>query len=184
LNNSEKASIAALLGRCFISEMDRETIDLMLNESILEALEKISPGFTGYMNESSWNDLRLEQLASEYCHLFILPGKKHISLRMSHWVKDNAFDTTVLENIISEMDFDFESLKISKTPTDHLGVLLYFMGGVYSSEDKEVSCLASDLEKQLFFWITAFESKLTNLSKSPFYPTCARLLIEILSADS
>jgi TorA maturation chaperone TorD len=183
LNNTEKASITALLGRCFISEVDRKTLDLILNESILEVLEKLSPGFTGYMNESIWDNSRLEQLASEYCHLFILPGKEHVSLRMSHWVKDNTFDTTVLENTISEMGFDFESLKVSKTPSDHLGVLLYFMSGVYSSEDEEVSNLSSDLEKQLFFWITAFEAKLNKFSKSPFYPTCTKLLLETLSTD-
>ena len=184
MNTSEKTSVFTLLGRCFISEMDKATMDLMLNESILGTLEKISPGFSKYMNENVWDDSQLEQLAAEYCHIFVLPGKKHVSLRMSHWINEGTFDTAILENVIAEMEFDFESLKVSKTPTDHLGVLLYFMSGIYSSEDEGINNMSADLEKQLFFWITAFEAKLKTSTENPFYLACGALLKETLSATS
>lgn len=179
-DNSEQSPILALLARCFISEMDRECLDVMMSDQVLSVLEKISPGISAYMNESEWDNTRLEQLASDYCHVFILPGKKHVSLQMGHWIDKSAFDITNLEKLISDMGFDFDSLKVSKTPNDHLGVLLYFMSSVCSSESEEVSSMYNDLERQLFFWIPPFLRKLSLSTESPFYLACGELLKETL----
>jgi len=183
----EKAAIYALLGRIFVSELDRQSLEALKDQSISSVFEKIQGGFQDYLENTRWDEVQVEQLASEYCHLFILPQKSSLSLRASHWMKgEEANNIKQLETIISGLDLDDSLLSagFANMPDDHLGVLLYFMSSIYASEDAEIQKLgASIAQLTLLPWIFKFNEKLSATTTNPVYLASGKLLLELLDFD-
>ncbi|MCK5897225.1 MAG: molecular chaperone TorD family protein [Cocleimonas sp.] len=187
ITNGQKAVIFAMLGRIFIAELDRENIDALQQQKIASVFEKLQNGFTTYLEDTQWNKDQVEQLASEYCHLFILPQKPGLSLRASHWLTgDETSHLAQLEAIIDDFQFDASviNLDYKNLPGDHLGVLLYFMSSVYSSDDEEIQKLGESLTKlSLLPWIFKFNEKLSSSTNNPIYLAGGKLLLELLSLE-
>ncbi len=80
----QQATIYALLSRIFISELDLQSLAVLQEPDVLTVFEKLHDGFRDYIENNSWDDRNLEDLASDYCHLFILPQKSSLSLQASH----------------------------------------------------------------------------------------------------
>lgn len=182
-SHSQIAAIYALLGRIFISEMDRQSLDALRDREVSSVFEKLQSGFQDYLNNSDWDDERLEQLASDYCHLFILPGKSALPLRASHWMAGEEANTIEqLELLISGFKFDGLATDpaYANLPHDHLGVLLYFLSSVYASEDSEIQRLGPSIAGlALQPWIFRFGERLIAGSSNPLYVASGRLLLEL-----
>lgn len=186
-SGSQKAVIFALLGRIFIAELDRESLQALQDQQLLSVFEKLQMGCKNYLLNTQWNNKQIELLASEYCHLFILPKKPGLSLKASHWMtKDESSHLAQLETIISDLDLDTSIVNSDATnlPRDHLGVLLYFLSAVYSSDDKEIQQLGASLTKlSLLPWIARFNEKLSQSSSNPLYLASGKLLLQVLDYE-
>ncbi len=182
---SQKAIIFALLGRIFITELDRESLEALQEQQILSVFEKLQTGCKNYLMNTQWDDKQIELLASEYCHLFILPKKSGLSLRASHWMtNDDSSHLAQLETIISNLDTSVINSGVTNLPGDHLGVLLYFLSAVYSSDNKEINKLGASLTKlSLLPWIARFNEKLSESSTNPLYLASGELLLQMLDYE-
>lgn len=184
---SQKAAVYALLGRIFISELDQKNLEALQEQQITSIFEKIQNGSQGYLQNTKWDRENIEQLASEYCHLFILPQKSGLSLRASHWMtKDESAKLNELEAIISGLDLDDLVLDagFDKLPGDHLGVLLYFVSSVYRSDDHKIQQLGTSLiQISLLPWILRFNNKLLISTDNPLYLASGKLLLELLDYE-
>ncbi len=184
---SHKAVIYALLGRIFISELDRQSLEDLQEQQVSSIFEKIHGGFQKYLQETLWGKEQIELLASDYCHLFILPQKSGLSLRASHWMTgEESANLTHLETIIKGLDIEGSVVNesVAKLPGDHLGVLLYFVSSVYHSDNEEIQKLAIPLiQISLLPWIMKFNDKLLASTTNPLYLASGKLLIELLDFD-
>lgn len=184
---SQKAAIYALLGRIFISELDRQSLAALQEQQIASIFEKLQSGSQKYLQDTKWDKDQIEQLASDYCHLFILPQKSSLSLRASHWMtNDESANLTQLESIIKGLDLDSSVLdpSFAKLPGDHLGVLLYFVSSVYHSDDEEIQKLGTSLiQLSLLPWILRFNDKLLASTSNPLYLASGKLLLELLDFE-
>ncbi len=180
----QQAAIYALLGRVFIGELDQQCLVVLQEPDILTVLEKLHVGFRDYMENTPWDEEHLERLASDYCHLFVLPKKSSLSLQAGHWVSsEDSCDIVQLEALINSLEIDLSALSIpvNHIPNDHLGILLYFMGAVYASDDPEVQKLGPQLAKLAFYpWILRFVDELSTATKHPIYLASSKLLLELL----
>lgn len=185
--SSEKAVIFALLGRIFIAELDRLSLEALQEQQLSSVFEKLQTGYTDYLMNTQWDDKQIELLASDYCHLFILPQKSGLSLRASHWMtKKESSHLAQLETIISGLDLDASVINpdLAKLPGDHLGVLLYFLSAIYSSDDKEIQKLGEPLTKlSLLPWIARFNEKLSESCSNPLYLAGGKLLLQMLDYE-
>lgn len=186
-NYSQKAAIYALLGRIFISELDRQSLEALQEQQIVSIFEKLQTGSQNYLQNTKWDEAQIEQLASDYCHLFILPQKSGLSLRAGHWMTtDESAKLAQLETIISGLDFNTSAINVDfdKLPGDHLGVLLYFVSSVYCSDDDEIRQLgASLIQLSLLPWILRFYDKLLTSTDNPLYLASGKLLLELLGFE-
>ena len=184
---SQKAAIYALLGRIFISELDQKSLKALQAQKIASIFEKLQMGSQSCLQNSSWNKEEIEQLASDYCHLFILPRKSGLSLIASHWMtSEESANLAQLGTIIRSLDFD-ESLvnaDVEKLPRDHLGVLLYFVSSVYRSENRKIQKLGAQLiQLSLLPWILKFNDKLLMSTTNPLYLASGKLILELLDFE-
>lgn len=186
-SHSQKAAIFALLGRIFIAELDRQSLEALQEQQLSLVFEKLQKGFKNYLDNTQWDEEQIEQLASDYCHLFILPQKSGLSLRASHWMtSEESSHLAQLETIINGIDLDASVIQSDFTnlPGDHLGVLLYFMSAVYGSDDKEIQKLGASLTKlSLLPWIFRFNEKLLMSTTNPLYLSSGKLLLELLDFE-
>lgn len=177
----------ALLGRIFISELDRQSLEALQEQQISSIFEKLQSGTQKYLQNTIWDKEQIEQLASDYCHLFILPKKSGLSLRASHWMtSEESANLMQLEAIIRGLDLDSSVVDASfaKLPGDHLGVLLYFVSSVYQSDDKEIQKLGTSLiQLSLLPWILRFNDKLLSSTTNPLYLASGKLLLEVLDFE-
>ena len=184
---SQKAAIYALLGRIFISELDQQSLAALQEQQISSIFEKLQSGSQKYLQDTKWDNNQIEQLASDYCHLFILPQKLGLSLRASHWMtSEESANLTQLETIIKGLDLDSSVVdeRFAKLPGDHLGVLLYFVSSVYYSDDKEIQKLGTSLiQLSLLPWILRFNEKLLASTTNPLYLASGKLLLELLEFE-
>lgn len=184
---SQQAAIYALLGRIFISELDRHSLEALQEQQILTIFEKLHSGTQKYLQETIWDKDQIEQLASDYCHLFILPQKSGMSLRASHWMtSEESAKLTQLETIIKGLELDSSMIdeSLAKLPGDHLGILLYFVSSVYQSDDIEIQKLGTSLiQISLLPWILRFNDKLLSSSTNPLYLASGKLLLEVLDFE-
>lgn len=185
---SQKAAMYALLGRIFISELDRHSLAALQEQQISSIFEKLESGSQTYLQDTVWNNDQIEQLASDYCHLFILPQKTGLSLRASHWMTgEESANLTQLETIIKGIDLDSSVVNesLAKLPGDHLGVLLYFISAVYQSDNKEIQKLGTSLIRvALLPWILRFNEKLLASTSNPLYLASGKLLLELLDFEA
>jgi len=184
---SQKAAIYALLGRIFISELDRQSLEALQEHEISSIFEKLQEGSQNYLQNTLWSKDEIEQLASDYCHLFILPQKSSLSLRASHWMtKDESANLAQLEAIIGCLDFDksLVNADIAALPRDHLGVLLYFVSSVYRSDNSEIQKLGTQLiQLSLLPWILRFNDKLLVSTTNPLYLASGKLILELIDFE-
>ncbi len=184
---SQKAAIYALLGRIFISELDHKSLEALQEQKISSIFEKLQHGSQDYLQNTIWDKDEIEQLASDYCHLFILPQKSGLSLIASHWMtNEESAKLAQLVTIIGSLDFN-ESLvdaDLAKLPGDHLGVLLYFASAVYRSENSEIQKLGMQLiQLSLLPWILRFIDKLLVSTTNPLYLASGKLILELLDFE-
>lgn len=180
----QQATIYALLSRIFISELDFQTLAVLQEPDVLTVFEKLHDCFREYIENTSWDDKHLEDLASDYCHLFILPQNSSLSLQASHWVSNEESGGIVqIEALMNRLDMDLLVLSqpVNQVPKDHLGVLLAFLSAVYASDSPDIQKLGPQLADQVFGpWIKRFDDKLSTVTSNPIYLASSRLLLELL----
>jgi TorA maturation chaperone TorD len=179
---TQQGTVFTLLGRVFIHELDKTTIQTLQEPKICEVMDQFHSGFSDYIQQTDWNDENINQLASDYCHLFILPQKTGLSLQASHWLlSDETLDMAKLESIIESLNIDLSSLHISDVnlPKDHLGLLLYFVSALFCSNDPKVQALANQVANVVLIpWTLRFVEKLSTATNNPVYLACGQLLLE------
>ena len=180
----KQATIYALLSRIFIGELDRQSLAVLREPDVLTVFEKLHDGFRDYIENNSWDDRNLEDLASDYCHLFILPQKSSLSLQASHWVSNDEYGRIAqIEAVINRLDVDVPALSqpFDNVPNDHLGVLLAFMSAIYASDSPDLQKLGPQLAHQVFGpWVSRFDHKLSTVTSNPIYIASSKLLLELL----
>jgi len=179
----EKSAIYALLGRIFISELDRQGLHALKDRAISSVLEKLETGFQEYMDSSEWDSERVEELAAEYCQLFIVPGRSALSLRAGQWMGgEDGHAIERLEVIIRGLEFDGSAgvPGYKKVPDDHLGILLYFLSSVYASSEVNIRRLGPSIAGVVLHpWIFRFGEGLLVRTRSPLYAASGKLLLEL-----
>ena len=185
---AEKAAIYALLGRIFVSELDAPTLESLKEKGISSVFEKLHSGFQSHLENTNWDEAQLEQLASDYCHLFILPKKSSLSLSARHWLKAvGVSNLDALEGIINELEFNDGARRagLENLPNDHLGILLYFISAIYASDDEEIQKLGPPLvQRTLLPWIARFNDKLSSATSNIIYLASGKLLLELLEFEN
>ena len=177
------ASLFILAGRIFINEVDKDFIEVLKAPDMLEILNKLQPGFSGYINNTTWDATQLELLAADYCQLFILPNKQSLSLHASHWQTEEAIDISQLEQLMNQYLLPEAILSIgvtTKLPTDHLGILLYFIAALYSSNEPDTQLLGQQATKYFLQpWAPSFVENSTQITNNLLYLVGGKLLLTL-----
>lgn len=177
---AQRSQLFSLLGRIFVSELDEEMIKLLQHKDIVDVFEKLYEGYEEYICQE-WKNSTLEDLAADYCHLFILPDKHSLSLKASHWSADSRTSEKI-ENLVGRYRHNtLHSNTLSSLPNDHLGILLNFIAHLLDSNN-----ISAEKEADTFIqlalqpWVKDFTQKLNERSNNPLYCASSQLLLKII----
>ncbi len=181
------ARLYGVLARIFISELDATAVRALCHPDIASVLETLHPGYEAYMQAGEWDEARLEALASDYCHLFILPQETGLSLLASHWMRNKDSPCSHWSEGLERYKNTVTDIpdSIHRLPNDHLGVVLAFVGALYASEDIELQKLAPVASAELLGpWIPKFVEKLGAMEANPIYSASGKLLLNVLNVSA
>jgi TorA maturation chaperone TorD len=187
----QRSDIYGLLAAVFRQEITSDLLQQLKDPQFLGVLSSLGIDLNnGFFNQPE-KEL-LEDLAVEYAHLFLGPGK-HISPHESvHHKKDDAQGGLLWGESTVEVKKFIESAGLQYTDQykglpDHISVELEFMQQVlhreeqaWAAEDKEMAqlCLHNEkkfIEEHLARWVPIFCEKVIQEADLPFYREMARL---------
>lgn len=187
LDASDTASLApvySIAARILLTELDREALEALNEERLLEVLETLRPGCRAYLRDTEWTSDALDDLAAAYCSLFILPGG--VVPFAAHWLPGDAavardeFAVHVNE-VLEALHVRPSDFGMGNMPTDHIGVLLALQSVAMERGSP------ADVERAgrlLQPWGPVFAAELTRRAAgmdAPIYEAAGRLVTELLA---
>jgi TorA maturation chaperone TorD len=188
---NHRATIYGFLAAIYRQEVSSGLLKQIKDPQFLEVLSSLGIELNNGFFKKPEKEL-IEDLAVEYAHLFLGPGK-HISPHESvHHKKENAPSGQLWGESTAEVKKIIESSGLEYQPEytglpDHISVELEFMQHVvlreeqaWEAEDKEMAhlCLENEkkfIEEHLARWVPNFCEKVTQEADLPFYREMARL---------
>ena len=182
-----RSSIYRLLARLWLREVDCTLVRKLRSEPLCESF--VAAG--GILPDGD-DELTIEQLAIDYCRLFVGP-MDHLPPCQSVWQTGQfqGTTTTSMKNIIEVVRYDIEVLP-SGMMFDHLGVQLDVMGhilGQMSYERSQLENLDQVLElANSFFnahllWPAELLEAATQRAATNFYRSSVRMTHEFLKSE-
>jgi TorA maturation chaperone TorD len=158
-----EASLYNLLARLLSTEIDADFLALLHTPDIREIFEQIHPNCL---------NIDLEEAATEYCRLFILP--RGVPALASAWLPgDDPNKAAPIVGLVHNLKSTLTlSLPEDQLP-DHAAVLLPLMAWLLDNQPeaaKDFHALA------LCPWIPAFATALKKKAKLPIYQATAEIL--------
>ncbi len=178
LRESDKTAqigLLRLLSRIYLKEVDREFASFLSDSNCLEVFGMKSSDF------STWSQELEEELAVEFCRLFITPGVcvPLASAFLGAAEGDSkAKESTVallIPGILEQVGVSLEA-EFAELPQDHLSLLfslwaLFLAEGAGGDDFKKI-CLDP--------WVMAFADRLYEKAQHPFYQGLAQVTKESL----
>jgi len=176
----ELGAVYALLSRVFLKEADAELMHELARPAIAEVLEALEPGFSAHI-QPPWDAARLEEAASEYARLFLLPGG--VTPYAAGWMQgeEGAIRADLEEKIATLYDAlrvrpaDFG---LGNVPSDHIGMLLALTSVALQVDAS--GGLAARSRALLDDWAPRFADRVHAASEDRLYRAAALLLREAL----
>ena len=187
------AGFYRLLSRLWVSELDAEWLEMLVDGSLADVAEELEFPLDGPREEV------LEQLAIEYCGLVIGP-KNHVPPHQSVWVEGQLHGQTVVS---MQQFLEVVREEVDATMSDHLGVQLGVMGiiveslaesqampetGTETGTEKgsdvtELTELARVFFATHIMWITRFLARAGAATDSKFYLRLIAVTSEFLAEE-
>jgi TorA maturation chaperone TorD len=162
-----EAALYALLGRLFAAEIDAEFLAVLKGTpELLAVFETIAPGCL---------DIDLEEAATEYCRLFVLP--RGVPAVASAWLPGSDPNRAApIVGLVYNLKSTLELSLPAELPPDHAGVLLPLMAWLL---DKQPEAAADFQIVALNPWLEAFANALAEKAQLPVYRAIAKILKSI-----
>jgi TorA maturation chaperone TorD len=186
-----RSALYGFLAAIYRQEVSSDLLQHIKDPQLLGVLSKLGIELNNGFFKKPEKEL-LEDLAVEYAHLFLGPGK-HVSPHESvHHKKENTQSGQLWGESTAEVKKIIESSGLEYQPEytglpDHISVELEFMQQVvlreeqaWQDDDKEAALLCLENEKKfvdehLFRWIPEFCEKVIKEADLPFYREMAKL---------
>jgi TorA maturation chaperone TorD len=186
-----RSALYGFLAAIYRQEVSSDLLQHIKDPQLLGVLTKLGIELNNGFFKKPEKEL-LEDLAVEYAHLFLGPGK-HVSPHESvHHKKENTQSGQLWGESTAEVKKIIESSGLEYQPEytglpDHISVELEFMQQVvlreeqaWQDDDKEAALLCLENEKKfvdehLFRWIPEFCEKVIKEADLPFYREMAKL---------
>jgi len=183
--DQDVGAIYALLSRVFLKETDAALLHELARDEIAQIGESLAPGFRARIAPPHDDEARLEEEATEYARLFLLPGG--VSPYAAGWMAgEEGAIRADLEERISNL---YEVLRLrpadfglGNVPSDHVGMLLALTAAAYGIEPS--GDLANRCRALLKPWGATFGETLATTTESPLYRAAGRLLVILLDDDA
>ncbi|MEM7051568.1 MAG: molecular chaperone TorD family protein [Acidobacteriota bacterium] len=163
------AEIAPLLGRLLLAEIDAPLMALLSHPDVAAVLDQAEPGCGAWLE----NEHDLDELAADYCDLFVLPGG--LAPVAGAWA-EGVDRQDFLHRLAMVFPFESEIASSFETPADHFGRLLTVLGRATSPDASWSSPLIDLVGPPM----AAFGEALANHPTIPPYRACGRLLMALL----
>ncbi len=193
------------LGKSFYMEPDvhrfKKVLEVKIFEELVGDTEDTNKGIyllsQFFSDINNLNEMKMDELKSEYNRLFIGPGP----LPAPPWESVYLSKEKIIfdEHTLAVRDFykrwKVVPTRINKEPDDHIGFELEFMAILISKsiraleegnmeELKDViKGQVEFLDNHLLVWIDEFSYKLTNSTVEPFYKGIGLFLVEYTKMD-
>ncbi len=197
--NSQTASIYALLACIFATEVTSDFLDYLRTSRFREVLEELDLKFGNEFYNQQAEEL-LEELAVEYSSLFIGPGNFISPHESVHHIREDGdygklwgADTVAVNKFIRATGLTYTS-DFGGMP-DHISAELEFIQkieeAIFKARTNGDEILATNLLeiKKRFFtehimpWMPSFLNKVEEKATLPFYSNFARLANRFLAAE-
>ncbi len=177
---SDVGAIHALLSRIFLKEADAELMTELARPEIADVLEELEPGFAEYVR-GPWDDAKLEEEATEYARLFLLP--RGVTPFATAWLEgDEGAIRADLEERIAVL---YDALRVrpadfglGNVPSDHVGMLLALTSVALQVDSSGGLAAKCD---ELTSWVPHFAQRVAEESTSPLYRAAGRLTTSVLA---
>ena len=188
---NHRATIYGFLAAIYRQEVSSDLLKRIKDPQFLEVLSNLGVDLNNGFFQKPEHEL-LQDLAVEYAHLFVGPGK-HISPHESvHHKRDDGQygqlwgpSTAEVKNFIESSGLEYQPVYTGLP--DHISVELEFMQHVvmreeqaWKDDDKETALLCQEngkkfVDEHLFRWIPKFCEEVITEADLPFYREMARL---------
>lgn len=185
-------SLYLLLGRVFLSEVDRDFYSLLRSEEMSRALEPLRAGLG---EDGGADEEILERLAVEYSALFIQPGSFPPYESVFKNGRHLAEPADQVEIIYQISGFDYRGKWPSLFP-DHLGLELNFVASLLDSQIKALEkgrmedakrlegARAEFMKKHLCQWGPQYLEKIARMTCDPFYNPFVNFALVFLESEA
>lgn len=159
--------ISGLLGRLWLHEVDKATLDAMNDPSFRGCYQSL-----GGVVPENVDDQTIEDLAVAYCELLIGP-KGHVSPVQSVWVDDQLqSDTSASMNRFFEL---LPGYQAQSNLSDHIGVQLDFASALLQSDEAAAGEVVNAFAQTHLTWAEDFLNRVQSQTDSDFYQGLARV---------
>ncbi|GAB4135487.1 MAG: hypothetical protein Tsb009_01830 [Planctomycetaceae bacterium] len=183
-----RSAVFALLARLWLREVDRPLLDDLLETNLRTAFED-----TGGVLPANNNNDTLEELAIDYCQLFIGP-KHHLPPFQSVWTTGQFQGATVesMNVYLDVANFNRDDIPNGIMP-DHLGVQLLLMSHLLreaalwpgdSDEKQSLQELLSTYFTGHLTWAGPLLEAAASKASTDFYRSVIRMTDEFLKSEA
>ncbi len=182
-STDDRAAYAALLelvARLFLAELDRAALEELSRSDVLELLDQLEPDTAKFVRATATSADATEQLASEFCRLFLLtPGTTNPVA--------SSFEPSAGDVLAAHVPHWEQGLGIEPgdgpwghLPPDHLARLMALRAIATLDNSGEI---LADIERHApARWLAQFGAAVLATTTAPIYRAAARLLIELATA--
>ncbi|NND99922.1 MAG: molecular chaperone TorD family protein [Pirellulaceae bacterium] len=174
------SNVYALLSRLWLTEVDADFLNAVIASPIAQTLN-VTPDLAA-------DPESIEQLATEYCRLFIGPVN-HLPPFQSVW-QQGQLQSSVTDSVKSfAQAIGFSDLADSTTLPDHLGIQLQIMSEIirlFATEaepPREYNELAQEFFHRHLTWPTSFLQTASARTDSDFYKAVIQLTTDLLESE-
>ena len=185
LPRDDASALHLLLANLFLREADAELLGQLAQPDIADVLELLEPGSRAWLQDTTWDAAALDELASEFTSLFLLPGG--VSPYAVAWM--DGEEGNIRARLGDEIGSLMESLRVrpaemglGNVPSDHIGMLLALAAvALQTEQDPAGGGLAGRVHDLMRPWTPAFAETLHEKADSPLYRSAARLLQQLFA---
>ena len=185
LPRDDASALHLLLANLFLREADADLLAQLAKPDIADVLELLEPGSRAWLQDTTWDEPALDELASEYARLFLLPGG--VSPYAVAWM--DGEEGNIRARLGDEIGSVMEALRVrpaemglGNVPSDHIGMLLALTAVALQTEEAPAGGgLVGRIHDLMRAWAPAFADGLHEKADTPLYRAAARLLQQLFA---